>query len=391
MRVIGALLLAGSLGLAASWVSPAVAQPVLSEARPTAAAGIRLATVAQGLDRPWALAFLPDGGILVTERAGRLRLVRDGALDQRPIAGVPEVHAQGQGGLLDIALHPDFARNRTIFLSYAHGTAQANRTRIARAVYDAEAHALRDLRVIFEVNREKQSNQHFGSRLLVLPDGTLLATIGDGGNPPASLDGRFIRENAQDLSNHIGSVVRIAEDGGVPPGNPFIGRADARPEIWSYGHRNAQGIAWDPIRRIIWSNEHGSRFGDELNRLEPGRNYGWPAVSYSVEYRGGAQIGAGRRAPGMVDPVLAWLSAHAPSGLAVYTGDRFPAWRGDLFSGGLQSRDVRRIRLDAEGRVVGEETIEVGRRIRDVRQGPDGFLYLLTDENPGLILRVEPG
>jgi len=387
MQAIGALLLA--LGLA--WIMPATAQTVLSEARPAAIPGLQLVAVAKGLERPWALAFLPDGGMLVTERPGRLRLVRDGALDPRPIAGVPEVHAQGQGGLLDIALHPDFARNRTLFLSYAHGTAQANRTRIARAVFDAEAHALRDLRVIFEVNREKQGSQHFGSRLLVLPDGTLLATIGDGGNPPASLDGRLIRENAQDLSNHIGAVVRIAEDGGVPRDNPFIGRTDARPEIWSYGHRNAQGLAWDPIRRVIWSNEHGSRFGDELNRLEPGRNFGWPLASYSVEYRGGAQIGTGRSMAGMTEPVLAWLSAHAPSGLAVYTGDRFPAWRGDLFSGGLQSRDVRRIRLDATGRVVGEEAIEVGRRIRDVRQGPDGFLYLLTDETPGLILRVEPG
>jgi glucose/arabinose dehydrogenase len=387
MRAIGALLLA--FGLA--WTIPASAQPVLSEARPAAIQGLQLVAVAKGLDRPWALAFLPDGGMLVTERPGRLRLVRDGALDPRPVGGVPDVHAQGQGGLLDIALHPDFARNRTLFMTYAHGTAQANRTRIARAVFDAEAHALRDLRVIFEVNRDKPGNQHFGSRLLVLPDGTLLATIGDGGNPPTSLDGRLIRENAQDLSNHIGSVVRIAEDGGIPRDNPFIGRADARPEIWSYGHRNAQGLAWDPIRRIVWSNEHGSRFGDELNRLEPGRNLGWPVASHSAEYRGGAQVGAGRSLPGMVDPVLAWLSAHAPSGLAVYTGDRFPAWRGDLFSGGLQSRDVRRIRLDPQGRVVGEEAIEVGRRIRDVRQGPDGFLYLLTDENPGLILRVEPG
>jgi glucose/arabinose dehydrogenase len=387
MRAIGALLLAFGL----VWTIPATAQPVLSEARPAAIQGLQLVAVAKGLERPWALAFLPDGGMLVTERPGRLRLVRGGALDPRPIAGVPEVHAQGQGGLLDIALHPDFARNRTLFLSYAHGTAQANRTRIARAVLDTEAHALRDLRVIFEVNREKPGSQHFGSRLLVLPDGTLLATIGDGGNPPAMLDGRPIRDNAQNLSNHIGAVVRITEDGGIPRDNPFLGRADARPEIWSYGHRNAQGLAWDPIRRIIWSNEHGSRFGDELNRLEPGGNFGWPLASHSAEYRGSAQVGAGRSLPGMVDPALAWLSAHAPSGLAVYTGDRFPTWRGDLFSGGLQSRDVRRIRLDSQGRVVGEEAIEVGRRIRDVRQGPDGFLYLLTDETPGLILRVEPG
>jgi glucose/arabinose dehydrogenase len=384
MRSLYAALVVGALA------GPALAEPVLSEARPPAASA-RLGTVAQGLDRPWALAFLPDASMLVTERAGRLRLVRDGQLDPRPIGGVPAVHAQGQGGLLDVVTHPDFARNRTIFLTYAHGTAEANRTRLARAVLDTERHTLTDLRVIFEVNREKQGNQHFGSRVLFLPDGTLLLTIGDGGNPPASLDGRFIRENAQDLANHIGSVVRLNEDGSVPRDNPFVGRDGARPEIWSYGHRNSQGIAWDPIRRAIWANEHGSRFGDELNRLEAGRNYGWPAVSHSVEYRGGAQIGTGRGASGMVDPVVAWLGPHAPSGLVVYSGDRFPAWRGDIFSGGLQSRDVRRIRLDAQGRVVGEETIEVGRRVRDVRQGPDGYLYLLTDESPGLILRVEPG
>ena len=250
MRALGALLLAGSLvfGL------PVAAQPVLSESRPAAVTGIRIVTIAKGLERPWALAFLPDGNMLVTERRGRLRLVRDGTLDPRPIAGVPEVHAEGQGGLLDVALHPDFTRNGTIFLSYAHGTAAANRTRVARAVYDPAAHALRDLRVIFEVNREKQGSQHFGSRILVLPDGTLLASIGDGGNPPASLGGRLIRENAQDLSNHIGSVVRIAEDGSVPRDNPFVGRAGFAPEIWSWGHRNNQGLAWDPRRRsaVSW-------------------------------------------------------------------------------------------------------------------------------------------
>lgn len=387
MRAMRAALLCGALVLGGA--APALAQPVLSEAPPAEATGVRLTTVVEGLANPWGLAFLPDGSMLVTERAGRLRLVRDGQLDPRPIAGVPEVHAQGQGGLLDIALHPDFANNRTVFLSYAHGTTQANRTRLARAVLDG--HALRDVQVIFEVNREKPNNAHFGSRILFLPDGTLLLTIGDGGNPPNSLDGRLIRENAQDLANHIGSVVRLNADGSVPRDNPFVGRDGARPEIWSYGHRNAQGIAWDPIRRVVWSNEHGSRFGDELNRIERGANYGWPAVSHSVEYRGGAQIGDGRSAPGMADPVMAWLSAHAPSGLAVYSGDRFPAWRGDVFSGGLQSRDVRRIRLDAQGRVVGEEAIRVGSRVRDVRQGPDGHLYLLTDEPQGArIIRVEP-
>jgi glucose/arabinose dehydrogenase len=384
MRALRGALLACLLAGAAQ------AQPVLSEARPPEVSGVRLATVAEGLERPWGMAFLPDGSILVTERPGRLRILRDGVLDPNPIAGVPAVHAQGQGGLLDVALHPDFARNRTIYLTYAHGTAQANRTRLASAVLDGAT--LRDLRVLFEVNREKPANAHFGSRILFLPDGTLLLTIGDGGNPPNALDGRLIRENAQDLSNHLGKILRLNADGSAPADNPWAGRADARAELWTVGNRNSQGIAWDPIRNTVWANEHGSSGGDELNRIERGRNYGWPVASHSVEYRGGAQIGVGRSAPGTTDPVLVWMTTSAPSGLAVYTGERFPAWRGDLFSGGLRGQDVRRIRLDPAGRVLGEETIPVGRRVRDVRQGPDGFLYLLTDEPSGArIIRVEPG
>ncbi len=367
----------------------ALAQPRISEGPVPVATGTRLAVVADGLANPWGLAFLPDGALLVTERAGRLRVVRDGQLDPTPITGVPPVHAMGQGGLMDIALHPDFARNRLVYLSYAHGDGQANRTRLARATFDGAA--LRDLEVIFQVDREKATNAHFGSRILFLPDGTLLLTVGDGGNPPNMLDGRFIRENAQDRSNHIGKIMRLNADGTVPGDNPFVGQAGMRPEIWTWGNRNSQGLAWDPIRNIVWANEHGSQAGDEINRIERGRNYGWPAVSYSVEYRGGAQIGDGRSAPGMTDPVLVWMSTTAPSGLAFYSGDRFPGWRGDLFSGGLRSMDVRRIRLDATGRVAGEERIPVGRRVRDVRQGPDGYLYLLTDDQAGArIIRVEP-
>jgi glucose/arabinose dehydrogenase len=326
--------------------------------------------------------------MLVTERPGRLRLVRDGQIDPRAIEGVPPVHAAGQGGLLDVALHPGFARNRTLFLSYAHGDSSANRTRLARAVLDG--HALRDLRVIFENNRDKPANAHFGSRILFLPDGTLLMSVGDGGNPPNSLDGRFIRDNAQDLSNHLGKIIRLNEDGGVPADNPYVGMAGARPELWSVGHRNPQGLAWDPIRRAVWATEHGSQGGDELNRVERGRNYGWPVISHAVEYRTGQQIGRGRAAPGLEQPVVAWMQTQAPSGLAIYAGDRFPAWRGDAFSGGLRGQEVRRVRLDPDGRAIGEEAIQVGRRVRDVRQGPDGYLYLLTDEANGRIIRVEP-
>jgi glucose/arabinose dehydrogenase len=387
MRAIHMALLAASLVLPGM----GLAQTVLSDQPPPVAAGTRNVVVADGLAHPWGLAFLPDGSLLVTERPGRLRLVRDGQIDPRPIEGVPPVHAMGQGGLLDVVLHPDFARNRLVYLSYAHGDQQANRTRLARAVLDTQGHALRDLQVIFENNREKATGAHFGSRILFLPDGTLLLTIGDGGNPPNMLDGRLIRENAQDRSNHLGKIVRLNADGSVPADNPFVGQAGMRPEIWSWGNRNPQGLAWDPIRNTVWSTEHGSQAGDELNRIERGRNYGWPVVSHSVEYRGGAQIGGGRSAPGMTDPVLAWMVTAAPSGLAVYTGDRFPAWRGDLFAGALRGMDVRRIRLDPAGRVLGEESIRIGRRVRDVRQGPDGFLYVLTDEPAGArIIRIEP-
>jgi glucose/arabinose dehydrogenase len=385
MHATRRFLLGGAL---AAIAGGAKAQPLLSEAAPPAVAGIRLVTVAEGLERPWSLAFLPDAAMLVTERPGRLRLVRDGQIDPRAIEGVPPVHAAGQGGLLDVALHPGFARNRTLFLSYAHGDSSANRTRLARAVLDG--HALRDLRVIFENNRDKPANAHFGSRILFLPDGTLLMSVGDGGNPPNSLDGRFIRDNAQDLSNHLGKIIRLNEDGGVPADNPYVGMAGARPELWSVGHRNPQGLAWDPIRRAVWATEHGSQGGDELNRVERGRNYGWPVISHAVEYRTGQQIGRGRAAPGLEQPVVAWMQTQAPSGLAIYAGDRFPAWRGDAFSGGLRGQEVRRVRLDPDGRAIGEEAIQVGRRVRDVRQGPDGYLYLLTDEANGRIIRVEP-
>jgi glucose/arabinose dehydrogenase len=387
MHALRAALLGAALTFAAT---PASAQPVLSEAPPAEMSGIRLVTVAEGLERPWGLAFLPDGAMLVTERPGRLRLVRGGQIDPRPIEGVPQVLATGQGGLMDVALHPGFAQNRVVFLTYAHGTAEANRTRLARAVLDG--HALRDLRVIFEATPEKPQAQHFGSRILFLQDGTLLLTIGDGGNPPNSLDGRLIRENAQDRSNHLGTILRLDENGRAPADNPFVGQEGVRPEIWTWGNRNSQGIAWDPIRRTVWANEHGSQGGDELNRIERGSNYGWPRVTHSVEYRTGQPISDARSAPGMADPVLVWMQTTAPSGLAVYSADRVPAWRGDIFSGGLRSQDVRRVRLDAEGRVTGEEMIRVGRRVRDVRQGPDGFLYLLTDDAQGArIIRVEPG
>ncbi|MEG3437566.1 PQQ-dependent sugar dehydrogenase [Pannus brasiliensis CCIBt3594] len=344
---------------------------------------VRQVTVIEGLEHPWGMAWLPSGEMLITERPGRLRVVRGGKLDPTPIAGVPEVFAVGQGGLLDVAVHPDFARNRLIYFTYAYGNESANRTRVARAVFDGKR--LRDVRVIFEVSRTKTGSQHFGSRLLWLWDGTLLVSIGDGGNPPLQFDGKLSREQAQNRAIELGKIVRIEDDGSIPKDNPFPGS-----KIWSYGHRNIQGLAIDPTTGRVWSTEHGAKGGDELNLIEKGKNYGWPIISASRDYRTGEPVSEQKSRPGMVDPKWVWTPAIAPSGLAFYTGNRFPAWRGDLFAGGLVARSVIRIDRDASGKVSGQQSIEIGQRVRDVRQGPDGFLYILTDEENGRLIRLEP-
>lgn len=352
-----------------------------------AAQGFRQTTILEGLEHPWSMVWLPDGSQLITERPGRLRLVRNGVIDPTPISGVPDVLAQGQGGLLDISLHPQFAQNRLVYLTYAHGTADANRTRLARATFDGKA--LRDLKVIFEVTQTKSGTQHFGSRIAWLPDGTLLLAIGDGGNPPVSLDGDLIRKQAQNLRSRLGKIVRLNDDGTVPKDNPLVANAQADPAIWSYGHRNIQGLAFDPTTRRVWATEHGARGGDELNLVQPGKNFGWPVVTYSREYFG-PEITDERSRPGMIDPKTVWTPATAPSGLTVYTSDRVPQWRGNLFAGGLVSRDVRRIAIDASGKVVSQQEIKIGQRVRDVRQGPDGLIYVLTDEPNGKLIRLEP-
>jgi aldose sugar dehydrogenase len=351
--------------------------------------GVRREVVLDGLEHPWALAFLPDGAMLITERPGRLRLVRNGVLDPKPIAGVPAVFAQNQGGLMDVSLHPNFAENRWVYLTYSHGEPQANKTRVARAKLNN--HSLEELQVVFEVSQAKRGSQHFGARIAWLPDQTMLVSIGDGGNPPAQLDGRFIRENAQDTSSHLGKVVRLNADGSVPLDNPLRSQAGAKPEIWSLGQRNIQGLVYDPIRNSVWATEHGALGGDELNKLEAGANYGWPKVSLSREYRDGSPVSAQKsNIAGMRDPVLLWEVAVAPSGLVLYDGKAFPQWRGSLFSGSLVSQDIRRVHLSPEGRVVGETALRVGTRVRDVRQGPDGLLYVLTDESNGRLLRYVP-
>ena len=360
--------------------------PLVSDNSVTTAE-VRTTTVLQGLERPWGMAWLPDGSILITERPGRLRIVRNGQLDLEPIPGVPEVFAVNHGGLLDISLHPDFEKNRLVYFTYSQGTNQANHTRVARATFDGTK--LQNWSDIFEVSPTKPEGQHFGSRIVWLPDKTMLVAFGDGGNPPIRLNGEYIRNQAQNLGSHLGTVVRINDDGSIPQDNPFIGDDNANPAIWSYGHRNIQGMTIDSKTKRVWSHEHGSRGGDELNLMEAGQNYGWPEVSYSDEYTGGRVAEVSSR-PDVPEPKVVWTPSIAPSGLAFYSGDRYSDWQGDLFAGGLVSRDVRRIDLDENGNVLGEESIPIGQRVRDVRQSPDGMLYVLTDEQNGSLISIEP-
>jgi glucose/arabinose dehydrogenase len=378
IRTLGATVLVGALGLAV--LEGASAQAPQSPT-PAATPGIvRADTVAQGLDHPWGLAFLPDGRMLVTERAGRLRLVdRDGRLSG-PLSGVPQVAASGQGGLLDVAIDPRFAETRELYLSYAEPDAGGTAgTAVVRGRLSDSR--LEDVRVIYRQQPKVSGGNHFGSRLVFARDGTLFVTQGD----------RFAyRDKAQDLSAGLGKIVRINPDGSVPRDNPFVGRLDARPEIWSYGHRNVQAAALDPDTGQLWTVEHGARGGDELNRPEAGKNYGWPVITYGVDYSG-AKIGEGTARPGMEQPVYYWDPVIAPSGMVFYTGDALPGWKGSILIGSLKPGLLVRLTMSA-GRVAREERYlaELNERIRDVKQGPDGAVYLLTDRRDGRILRVTP-
>ena len=361
--------------------------PLFSDKNVAVAKNFKATTVLRGLERPWGMEWLTDNEILITERPGRVRIVRNGTLDPTPIAGVPEIFASNQGGLMDVSVHPNFEKNRFVYFTYSHGTSQANRTRLARATFDGST--LKNWEVIFQVSQAKPGGQHFGSRIVWLPDNTMLVAIGDGGNPPTQLNGDLIRKQAQNLNSHFGKVVRLNDDGSIPKDNPFATSEKADKAIWSYGHRNIQGMTVDPINNRLWSTEHGSRGGDELNLMEAGKNYGWPEVSYSDEYSGGPVSNTKSR-PGVPAPKVVWTPSIAPSGLAFFSIDRFGAWKGDLFAGGLVSGDVRRIDLDGNGNVVKEESMRIGRRVRDVRQGPDGGLYVLTDEQDGQLISIEP-
>jgi glucose/arabinose dehydrogenase len=376
------------LCLAASLSASPPSAPGRDSNQVAEASGWRLERLADGLVRPWSIAWLPDGQALITERPGRLRLYADGHLQQAPITGVPEVLATGQGGLMDLAPHPEFADNQWLYLTYSTGTEAANRTCVGRGRLDLKARRLRDFEVIYQNPDSKSGGQHFGARLLWLPDGSLLVSIGDGGNPPIRFAGEPIRNQALALDRAFGKVLRLAADGSPATGNPFATTPGALPEIFTYGHRNIQGLALNPADGGIWASEHGARGGDELNRLKPGGDYGWPQVTYSREYWG-PQISKLEQRQDVVEPRVVWTPSIAPSGLTFYTGDEFPAWQGNLFAGALKFREVRRIVIK-QGQPLAEEKFSIGQRVRDVRQGPDGGLYLLTDENPGQLLRLRP-
>jgi glucose/arabinose dehydrogenase len=339
-------------------------------------ATFRVVVLVEGLEHPWGLAFLPDGDLLVTERPGRLRLVRDGALEPAALEGVPEVYASGQGGLLDVALDPDFSTNRVIYLSYAAETDAGTGTRVARArLGDGR---LEDLEVIFE-GLMAGGGRHFGSRLGFDRDGYLFVTLGERGQD----------ERAQELGELAGKVVRLQPDGSVPADNPFVGRDDTAPEVFSYGHRNPQGLAVHPETGRVWVVEHGPRGGDEVNVVQAGVNYGWPVITHGRAYSG-LPMGEGSAKEGMAQPLHYWVPSISPSGMAFYQGDAFAQWQGDLFVGGLSGQLLARLELDGE-RVVEEERLLDGvlGRIRDVRVGPDGYLYLLTDHEDGALVRLE--
>ena len=342
-------------------------------------------TVVSGLEHPWGVAFLPDGAMLVTERPGRLRLVGPDGTLSAPLAGVPDVDARDQGGLLDVALDPDFEDNRLVYWSYAEPREGGNGTAVARGelVRDEEPH-LENVQIIWRQQPTLRSTKHFGSRLVFDRDGNLFVTTGE----RSILKGR---KQAQDLDSALGKVIRIRPDGTIPDDNPLVGRDDALPEIWSWGHRNIQAAALHPETDQLWVVDHGAQGGDEINIARAGKNYGWPVITYGEEYGGGA-IGEGiTRKAGMEQPIYYWDPVIAPSGMAFYEGDRFPSWRGSLFVGALAERHLVRLTVEGE-RVLGEERLLAGRgdRIRDVKVGPDGAIYVLTDEADGELLRLVP-
>lgn len=392
MRATAAALMAGLAVVAvpACAVAPAApgASPPVVAFEVPAETGLSQEVWATGLNKPWGIAWLPDGRALVSEKPGTLRLLgKDGKVGA-PLTGVPTVAAIGQGGLLDVAVHPDFARNGFVYLTHSVGDAKANQTALSRG--RLEGNALVGVTELFRNPDSKNAGAHFGSRLLWLPDGTLLMSVGDGGNVNVKLEDRPIRLNAQDPKRYFGKVLRVTADGAPAPGNPGLGAEKGKwdPRVFSMGHRNIQGLARDSGTGVIWATEHGARGGDELNQLVSGGNHGWPIVTYSLEYSG-EPITDERSRAGFRDPVSVWVPSIAPSGLAVYRGSAIPALEGALLAGGLMSQDVRVIRLGANG-APAETRLQIGARVRDVAVGPDGLIYVLTDEESGRIIRLKP-
>ncbi|MDT3679037.1 MAG: PQQ-dependent sugar dehydrogenase [Burkholderiaceae bacterium] len=388
LRTLSRGALAGA-GAAAGWTASlrnALAQAPAATGAASAGASPapRVARVASGLEHPWSLAFLPDGRTLVTERPGRLRVVSLEGRLSKPLDGVPEVFARGQGGLLDVVLAPDFDVSQALFLSYAEPVDGGARTAVARAEFvDGPTPALRATTRIWAQKDASTGGNHFGSRIVFARDGTMFVTMGD----------RFThRDRVQQLDNHYGKIVRIRPDGSVPNDNPFRGREGALPDIYAYGVRNAQGAALNPATGELWIDEHGPQGGDEVNIVRAGANYGWPVITYGKEYVTGFTIGEGSERPDVAPPVWQWTPSIAPSGLAFYMGHRFPEWRGDAFVGSLKFRLLSRLSI-ADNRVVQEERLlqDLRQRVRDVRASRDGLLYLLTDEDDGSLLRLEPG
>jgi glucose/arabinose dehydrogenase len=348
----------------------------------------RVVTVADGLVQPWSIAFLPGGDALITERPGRLRILRQGKLVAQPVEGVPKVFHSGQGGLLEVMPHPDFASNRLLYITYSKpGSTEADsRTALIRGRFENDR--LTDVKEIFDA--VSKGRGHYSGKIAFDKNGYLFLTLGDRQVPP---EGNLEAHPAQDLTNHHGKVVRLHDDGRVPTDNPFVNRAGARPEIWTYGHRNVQGLAIHPETGDLWADEHGPQGGDELNRIEPGKNYGWPVIGFGVNYTTGLAIHKGTHRDGMEQPVKIWVPSIGISGMMFYTGDKFPQWRGNLFIGGMNGQQLSRLTLTGR-RVANEEALvqQMG-RIRDIRQGPDGFIYLVTDNregNPTPIYRLEP-
>ena len=339
----------------------------------------RVVKVAEGFEHPWSVAFLPDGRMLVTERPGRLRLIAGGKLDPRPIEGLPPVATHGQGGLHDVVPHPQFAKNSLVYLAFAARGTDGVGTELARG--ELRGHRLENVQALFRQSPKGTRGQHFGGRIVFDRAGFVYLTLGDRGE----------MERAQRPNDHAGSVIRLHDDGRVPQDNPFAGRPNWKPEKFTLGNRNMQGAALHPQTGMLWVHEHGPQGGDEVNVIRAGTNYGWPVITYGVQYMIGTKIGEGTAKAGMAQPIHYWVPSIAPSGMAFYAGDRFPKWRGDLFVGALKDRMLVRLKLDGE-RVVKEERLLKGAlgRIRDVRAGPDGLVYLLTDESPGVLARLEP-